>query len=195
MNDIKKIQNCFDASIKVKQQAADLLASDIAQTAQQIWNTVNNNNKLLICGNGGSAADAQHFAAEMQVRYVAERKALPAISLATDGSSMTAICNDYGHEKMFSRQVEALGNKGDILFAISTSGNSENISQAINSAAKLGMQIIFLTGNSGGYIIKYLKQQDISLVAPSDVTARVQEVHGLVIHAICELIDKYATEQ
>ncbi|MDR0498106.1 MAG: D-sedoheptulose 7-phosphate isomerase [Holophagales bacterium] len=142
--------------------------------------------KIMVCGNGGSAADAQHFAAELCGRYVCERRALAGIALTTDTSALTAIGNDYGFDRIFSRQVEALGRAGDILIGISTSGNSENIVQAVRTAQSSGVQTLGLLGRDGGQLKSLM---DDYLIVPSNVTARIQEIHIMIIHFWCEILD------
>ncbi|CAA6810531.1 MAG: Phosphoheptose isomerase 1 (EC [uncultured Campylobacterales bacterium] len=156
-------------------------------TANVIVNeAIKNGKKVLICGNGGSAADAQHIAAEFTGRFEVERVGLPAISLSTDTSALTAIGNDYGFDKIFSRQVEALGNEGDVLIGISTSGNSQNIIQALKIAEEKGLKTIGMSGRDGGVMNDIC---DINIVIPSDVTARIQEIHILIGHIICKSVD------
>ncbi|MBL3519343.1 D-sedoheptulose 7-phosphate isomerase [Arcobacter lanthieri] len=148
--------------------------------------TLKNGNKILICGNGGSAADAQHFAAELTGRYKTERRGLPGIALTTDTSALTAIGNDYGYDRVFDRQVEALANKGDLLIGISTSGNSTNVINALKVARELGCKTIGLTGRDGGKMNGFC---DINIVVPSNDTPRIQEMHILFEHTICQIID------
>ncbi len=159
---------------------------EIEECAEIIYEAISRNNKILICGNGGSASDAQHFAAEFVGRFETERKALAAIALTTDTSAITALANDYGFERIFSRQVEALANKDDVLIAISTSGNSPNVIEAIMSARRLGCKIIGLTGGAGK---KLASLSDACLVIPSERTARIQEAHITIIHIWCEIVD------
>jgi D-sedoheptulose 7-phosphate isomerase len=154
-----------------------------------MFEALSSGKKILACGNGGSAADAQHFAAELVGRFERERKELPAIALTTDSSIITAIGNDYSFEVIFSKQVRALGQSGDILLAISTSGNSRNIIEAINSAHEKGMSIIALTGKDGGKIGQLLKAEDVNLCVPADRTARIQETHLLLLHCLCDGVD------
>jgi len=154
-----------------------------------MFNSVNQGGKILACGNGGSAADAQHFAAELVGRFERERKELGAIALTTDSSILTAIGNDYGYDEVFSKQVRALGKPQDILLAISTSGNSKNVILAIQAAQKIGMGVIAFTGSGGGQINTLLGQQNIHLCVPSDRTARIQETHLLLLHCLCDGID------
>ena len=151
---------------------------------------IKNGNKILSCGNGGSAADAQHFAAEMVCRFERERPGMPAIALTTDTSAITAISNDYGYSKVFAKQVQALGVEGDILMAISTSGNSDSVVEAIKAAQEKKMNVIALTGRTGGAMAKLLDINDIEIRVPSESTARIQEVHLLTIHCLCHQIDE-----
>ena len=146
--------------------------------------------KILSCGNGGSAADAQHFSSELLNRFEMERPALAAIALTTDTSTLTSIANDYAYDRVFARQIEALGQAGDILLAISTSGNSSNVSEAIDTAHHKGISVVALTGRDGGQIAGQLSDNDVEIRVPSDITARIQEVHLLTIHCICDQIDK-----
>ena len=166
---------------------SEILKGQIAKIAEILTNVLKNGGKILICGNGGSAADAQHFAAELSGRYKKERKALAGIALTTDTSALSAIGNDYGFEFVFSRQVEALANKNDILIGISTSGKSPNVLKAFESARNLGLFCIGLSGKGGG---KMNELCDLNLVVPSDDTARIQEMHILSIHCICQIIDE-----
>jgi D-sedoheptulose 7-phosphate isomerase len=145
--------------------------------------------KVLACGNGGSAADAQHFAAELVGRFERERQELPAIALTTDSSILTAIGNDYSYEVIFSKQVRALGQAGDVLLGISTSGNSGNVIAAINAAHEKGMSVIAFTGKDGGKISQLLKPGDVHLCVPADRTARIQETHLLLLHCLCDGVD------
>ncbi|EGV34936.1 phosphoheptose isomerase [Neisseria weaveri] len=184
----------FAQSIEAKQQAAELLSEPTAQAAELMLSCLMNDGKILACGNGGSAADAQHFAAEMTGRFERERMELAAIALTTDSSALTAIGNDYGFDHVFSKQVRALGRSGDILIGISTSGNSANIIEAIKAAHERDMQVIALTGRDGGKIAAMLKDTDILLNVPHPRTARIQEIHILLIHALCDSIDSMLLE-
>ena len=181
--------------LSVLDEHADVIAmlkSDtqaIEHACDLIISTLRNGNKILLCGNGGSAADSQHIAAEFVVRYSKERRALPAIALTTDSSILTAHSNDYDFSTVFSRQLEALGNEGDCLIAISTSGNSTNIIEAVNVATNKGIKSIGMTGANGGDLQRMV---EINIAAPSTVTARVQEVHILVAHWWCESVDSAA---
>jgi len=162
------------------------LAPDVADVAEKLRNVLAQGGKILICGNGGSAADAQHFAAELVGRFERERKGLPAIALTTDTSCLTAIANDYGFERVFARQVEALATPEDVLIGISTSGNSENVLQAIKAAKKIGCFACGLTGRDGGTIAG---EVDLNINVPVQRTARVQEAHLTILHIVCELIE------
>ena len=190
----QRVAEHFNESIQTKQQAAQVLAQPTAQAAELLFNTLANDGKFLICGNGGSAADAQHFAAEMTGRFEKERMELAAIALTTDTSALTAIGNDYGFDHIFSKQVRALGRTGDVLVGISTSGNSGNVIEAIKAAHQNGMKVIALTGRDGGKIAQMLQEGDVLLNVPYPRTARIQEVHILLIHAICDCIDAMLTE-
>ncbi|MBE9610230.1 phosphoheptose isomerase [Chitinilyticum piscinae] len=189
MDLIARVQHHFLESIKVKQTAADELAPAIAAAAELMVQTLIADGKILACGNGGSAADAQHFAAEMVGRFERERPGLPAIALTTDTSALTAIANDYDFDLVFSKQVHALGRPGDILIAISTSGNSANVIAAIHAAHERQMRIIALTGKGGGQIADLLTGDDVHICAPTPRTARTQEVHITAIHAMCDAVD------
>ena len=184
------IRQIFGASIETKIAAADKLAKPIAEAAEKMVQCLLTGHKILSCGNGGSAADAQHFSSEMLNRFETERPSLPAIALTTDTSTLTAIANDYQYNQVFSKQIHALGQQGDILLAISTSGNSENILAALQAAHERGMTVIALTGRDGGMMDSQLESGDIEIRIPADVTARIQETHILVIHCLCDVIDK-----
>lgn len=189
MNVKELISQNFAESIEAKQNAARSIQPSVEKAINFLTTAFNSGNKILICGNGGSAADSQHFAAEFTGRYEMERTPLPAIALTTDTSALTAIGNDYSFDVIFSKQVEALGNNGDILFGISTSGNSLNVIKAIEIAHSKGMKIITLTGKNGGKIAKILKDTDVNICVPVNRTARIQEVHLLVLHTICDAVD------
>lgn len=183
---LEEIKEQFNTNIKIHQNSVDILSPKIAQAAEIIINAYKNGNKLLLCGNGGSAADAQHIAGELVGRFKKERKGLPAIALTTDSSIMTALANDYWYDLLFSRQVEALGQEGDVLIAISTSGNSKNIIRAVETANFKGLKTIGFLGGDGG---KLKDLVDASLVVDYKGSARVQEVHILMAHIICGLVD------
>lgn len=190
MNIESNIQAIFNASIETKQQAISAVAGPIAAAVEKMVSQLKNGNKILSCGNGGSAADAQHFSAELLCRFEMERPSLPAIALTTDTSTLTAVSNDYHFDQIFARQISSLGQKDDVLLAISTSGNSPNVVEAIKMAHERGMQIVALTGRDGGKMATLLKENDVEIRVPSDVTARIQEVHLLAIHCFCDQIDK-----
>lgn len=170
-------------------QAASVLAQPIAQAIELMFTALSNGNKILACGNGGSAADSQHFAAELVGRFERERLPLPAIALTTDSSILTAVGNDYSYKEIFSKQVQAFGQAGDILLAFSTSGNSANVLAAIDVALERDMHVVALTGKGGGAIGERLTDTDVHICVPHDRTARIQEVHLVVLHAICDGID------
>ncbi len=189
MDPVERIRAHFAESARLKQDAASALAPGIARAAAALADCLLSDGKILACGNGGSASDAQHFAAEMVGRFERERPELPAISLATDTSILTAVANDYAFDQIFAKQVRALGTKGDVLLAISTSGNSANVIAAIEAARDREMRVIALTGKGGGKIGAMLDEEDIHLCVPHDRTARVQEVHLLAIHCLCDAVD------
>jgi len=184
-----RIGQHFQDSIAVKQQSLEVLIEPIHRAGEAMVNSLLNNGKILSCGNGGSAGDAQHFSAELLNRFEKERPGLPAMALTTDSSTLTAIANDYSYEEIFSKQVSALGQAGDVLLAISTSGNSANVAAAIIAAQEREMLTVVLSGNDGGTIASLLGEQDIEIRVPSRRTARIQEVHLVVIHCLCDFID------
>lgn len=189
MNLISRVSQHFKDSAQNQLDAVELLAAPIAQAIEAMVACLLNNGKILACGNGGSAADAQHFAAELVGRFERERPGLPAIALTTDTSLLTAIANDYSFEQVFSKQVRALGRRGDVLLAISTSGNSGNVIDAIVAAHEHEMHVVALTGKGGGRIGELLGEGDVHLCVPHARTARIQEVHLLTIHCLCDAID------
>jgi D-sedoheptulose 7-phosphate isomerase len=186
---MKRIRDHFAESAQLKLEAAEVLAPEIARAAGILTECLFADGKILACGNGGSAADAQHFAAELVGRFERERPELPAISLATDTSLLTAVANDYSFEQVFAKQVRALGTKGDVLLAISTSGNSGNVIAAVEAAHKREMRVVALTGKGGGQIGELMAPGDVHLCVPHSRTARIQEVHLLMIHCLCDAID------
>jgi D-sedoheptulose 7-phosphate isomerase len=189
MDLVERMSRHFADSAKTKQKSAELLAAPIAQAVEMMVKCMLANGKILACGNGGSAADAQHFAAELIGRFERERPGLAAIALTTDTSALTAIANDYDYEQVFSRQLQALGQAGDVLLAISTSGDSKNVIAAIHAAHERDMQVVALTGRNGGKIAGLLAKEDVHVCVPSDRTARIQEVHLLTLHCLCDGID------
>jgi D-sedoheptulose 7-phosphate isomerase len=189
MDLISRISQHFTESAQTKLDSIEMLAAPIAEAAEAMVACLLGNGKILACGNGGSAADAQHFAAELVGRFEMERQGLAAIALSTDSSIMTAISNDYGYKAIFDKQVRALGQPGDVLLAISTSGNSANIIEAIHAAHDNDLRVVALTGKGGGEIAELLRDTDVHISVPSDRTARIQEVHLLAIHCLCDGID------
>lgn len=184
-----RISKHFDDSAQLKLQSKTVLAQPIADAAQAIVSCLLNDGKVLVCGNGGSAADAQHFAAELVNRFEVERPPLPAIALTTDSSVLTSIANDYDYNQIFSKQVRALGMSGDVLIAISTSGNSPSVVEAIQVAQERGITVVALTGRDGGIMGGVLGDNDFHLCVPGQRTARIQEVHLLILHCLCDVID------
>jgi len=184
-----RIGENFKESAQTKLDASELLAAPIARAVEMMVGSLLDNGKILICGNGGSAADAQHMAAELVGRFEAERHELAAIALTTDTSILSAVANDYGFKMIFAKQVRALGQPGDVLVAISTSGNSPNVLEAISAAHENQMPVIALTGKGGGAIGEMLYESDIHICVPASRTARIQETHLLTIHCLCDGID------
>ena len=189
MDATQRIRNHFDVGAVLKLAAIDTLAPLIARAAEMMTECLLADGKLLACGNGGSAADAQHFAAEMVGRFERERPELPAIALTTDTSILTAVANDYDFGNVFSKQVRALGRGGDVLLAISTSGNSGNVCAAVAAAHEREMRVVALTGKGGGRMGELLAQDDVHICVPHSSTARIQEVHILAIHCMCDAVD------
>jgi D-sedoheptulose 7-phosphate isomerase len=179
----------FQESAELKLKSGQLLAQPISQAIELMFNALSNGNKILACGNGGSAADCQHFAAELVGRFERERLPLPAIALTTDTSILTAVGNDYSFKDIFSKQVQAFGQPGDVLLAMSTSGNSANVVAAVEAALERDMRIVALTGKGGGAMGQQLTDADVHICVPHDRTARIQEVHLLTIHCLCDGID------
>ena len=190
MSNINKyIQAAFQASIETKQTSENQLGESIEQASTMLNQALLGGHKILVCGNGGSASDAQHFSSELLNRYDRDRPGLPAIALTTDSSTLTSIANDYDYRQIYSKQVTALGQPGDVLLAISTSGQSPNIIEAIQAANENEMQVIALSGKDGGAMSQVLDENSVEIRVPSNVTARIQEVHILIIHILCELLD------
>jgi phosphoheptose isomerase len=191
----QRIKQHFADSIRTKTAAAEVLAGPLAHAAATITAALLADGKVLSCGNGGSAADAQHFSSEMLNRFEMERPGLPAIALTTDASTITSIANDYDFNEIYAKQVRALGRSGDILLGISTSGHSPNVLQAVHAAQERSMRCIILSGRDGGDIAEALSENDIEIRVPSSSTARIQEVHILAIHCLCDLIDQQLLKQ
>ena len=185
----QRIQQQFFDSADLKYAAAEVLSKPIADAVSAIVGCITSGGKVLACGNGGSAADAQHFAAEFVGRFERERPGLAAIALTTDTSILTAVGNDYSFEQIYSKQVQALGAPGDVLLAISTSGNSGNVVAAVQAAHAKDMTVIALTGHKGGKMRELLSETDVHICVPHDRTARIQEVHLLVLHCLCDAVD------
>ncbi|HEX6691920.1 MAG TPA: phosphoheptose isomerase [Burkholderiales bacterium] len=179
----------FAESVKVKQDASQVLVGPLTRAGSAMADSLRQGGKVLACGNGGSAADAQHFAAELVNRFEMERPPLAAVALTTDSSNLTSIANDYAWVQVFSKQVRALGRRGDVLLAISTSGNSPNVLEAVGAAHELGLRVVALTGNGGGKMAALLGADDVHVCVPHKTTARIQEVHLLGLHCICDAID------
>ena len=190
MSAADNIRRHFEDSIAVKQASLAVLVSPIAAAAGLLAAALRSGSKILSCGNGGSAGDAQHFAAELLNRFEMERPGLAALALSTDTSTLTSIANDYSYEQVFSKQLSALGRSGDVLLAISTSGNSANIVAAVHAAHERDMRVIGLSGRYGGKLASALHDGDIEIRVPAERTARIQEVHLVVIHCLCDAIDQ-----
>ncbi|HEX5675224.1 MAG TPA: phosphoheptose isomerase [Azonexus sp.] len=184
-----RILGHFQASAQTKLDAAETLAPVIELAARHMVHCLTQGGKILACGNGGSAADSQHFASEMINRFEQERPGLAALALSTDTSTLTSIANDYVYDQVFARQVKALGQPGDILLAISTSGNSPSVLQAVAAAHARSMHVIALTGRRGGGLAEQMTDNDVFLCVPAESTARIQEVHLLIIHCLCDAVD------
>ena len=195
MEPIEHVRVNFLDSIEVKREALESTASAIARAAVVLAQALTEHARVLCCGNGGSAADAQHFSSELLNHYERERPGLPAIALTTDSSTLTSLANDYGYPEIFARQVRALGRPGDVLLAITTSGRSENILRAISAAHQCDMRVVALSGRDGGGIPALLREDDTEIRVPGSSTARIQEVHLLAIHCLCDLIDKLIPPQ
>ena len=189
MDLISRINQHFTDSAQLKLQAMELLAKPLASASERMVECLMQEGKILSCGNGGSAADAQHFSAELLNRFEKERPPLAAVALSTDTSTLTSIANDYHFDEVFSKQIRALGQPGDILLAISTSGNSANVMEAINAAHDRQMDVVALTGKKGGKIAALLGPEDVHICVPAERTARIQEVHLLCLHCMCDAID------
>ena len=189
MDPLSRVRDHFAESIATKQTSADAIAESIAVAGRVMSDALLADCKILSCGNGGSAADAQHFSSELLNRFEMERPGLPAMALTTDASTVTSISNDYSYDEIFSKQVRALGKPGDVLLGISTSGNSENVIRAIDAAHERGMKVVAFSGRDGGRMADMFAEGDVEIRVPATRTARIQEVHLLVIHCLCDLID------
>ncbi len=189
MDPLTRVRDHFAESIATKQTSADALAESIVAAGRLMSDALLADGKILSCGNGGSAADAQHFSSELLNRFEMERPGLPAMALTTDASTVTSISNDYSYEEIFSKQVRALGKPRDVLLGISTSGNSENVIRAIGAAHERGMKVVALSGRDGGRMADLFDEGDVEIRVPATRTARIQEVHLVVIHCLCDLID------
>jgi D-sedoheptulose 7-phosphate isomerase len=189
MDLVARVRQHFSDSAQTKLAAVEALAEPIARATELMAGTLLSNGKILACGNGGSAADSQHFAAELLNRFERERPGLAAIALTTDTSTLTSIANDYDYRQVFSKQVLALGQPGDVLLAISTSGGSKNVIAAVQAAHERDMRVVALTGRGGGELGRALDNRDVHVCVPHEVTARIQEVHLLVLHCLCDGID------
>lgn len=195
MDPIARIKAIFADSIAVKARVAEELPARIADAARVIAECVLNSGKVLTCGNGGSAGDAQHFSSEMLNRFERERPGLPALALTTDASTVTSIANDYQFADIFAKQIRALGRPGDVLLAFSTSGNSHNVLNAIDAAHEQDMRVILVSGRDGGHAASSLRDDDLELRVASQSTARIQESHLTIIHCLCDLIDYHLLGQ
>lgn len=185
----ERVTNIFTSHIITAQAALDEIKTDIVDAATLMTNALLADRKILSCGNGGSASDAQHFSSELLNRFERERPGLPALALTTDTSTITSISNDYTFDDIYSKQVSALGQQGDVLLAISTSGNSPNILRAVKAAHQRQMRCVVLSGNTGGDLAGILEDDDVFLSVPAKLTARIQEIHIIIIHCLCDLID------
>ena len=186
---LERISAQFEESARLKLAAVRELGAPIARAGVLLAESLRAGGKAMACGNGGSAADSQHFAAELVNRFERERAPLAGLALTTDTSNLTSIANDYAYEQVFSKQVRALGRRGDVLIAISTSGNSRNVIEAMHAAAELGIRTVALTGNGGGKMAALLGEDDVNVCVPHKTTARIQEVHLLTLHCLCDLVD------
>ncbi len=189
MDLVSRIGEIFSESAHLKLECMDALAGPIATASQLMVECLKADGKILACGNGGSAADAQHFSSELLNRFEKERPGLAGLALTTDSSTLTSIANDYDFEQVFSKQVRALSHAGDVLLAISTSGNSKNVIAAINTAHECSLNVVALTGRNGGKIGELMAAKDVHICVPAQSTARIQEVHLLTLHCLCDAID------
>ena len=190
MDLVSRVLRNFSESAELKLRVAEEIAPAIARAAELIKARLLEERKVLSCGNGGSAGDAQHFSSEMLNRFEMQRSGLPAIALTTDSSTLTSIANDYDFSEVFARQIRALGQPGDLLLALTTSGESENIVEAISSAHEREMNVVLVSGRDGGAAAAMLKEDDVEVRVSDDNTARIQEIHLLIIHCLCDLVDR-----
>ena len=186
----ERIASHFEESAKLKAASSQVLTEPLTRAAELMVESLRAGGKILSCGNGGSAADAQHFSSELVNRFERERPGLAGIALTTDTSTLTSIANDYAYAEIFAKQVRALGTPGDVLLAISTSGNSENVNRAVAVAHDRGLRVLALSGRDGGAMAGLLAEDDVEIRVPADSTARIQETHLLVIHCLCDLVDR-----
>ena len=191
MEPSQRIAKIFEDSLDSIRKASNLIAPQIEEASTLMIQSLLGGGKILVCGNGGSAADAQHFSAEMLNRFEMERPPLPTIALTTDASTLTSIANDFAYQEVFAKQIQALGQPKDTLLVITTSGNSDNLSLAVDSAHEKDMHCVALNGKSGGELSKLLTPGDVNIIVPGASTARIQEVHSIVIHCFCDLIDRH----
>jgi D-sedoheptulose 7-phosphate isomerase len=191
MERLNRVKKIFSDSIAVKEEARSTLAPLIVKAAEVILTSLMDNNKVMSCGNGGSAADAQHFSSEMLNRFERERPGLAAFALTTDASTITSVANDYQFADIFAKQIRALGRPGDVILAFSTSGNSSNIVSAIDAAHEQDARVVLISGRDGGEAAMALNPDDIEVRVASSSTARIQEVHLIITHCICDLVDNH----
>jgi D-sedoheptulose 7-phosphate isomerase len=189
MDLVARIAQQFEDSVRIQRDAVEAMAAPIARAAELMVQCLLANGKIMTCGNGGSAADSQHFAAELLNRFEMERPGLAAIALTTDSSALTSIANDYAYDQVFAKQVRALGQPNDALLAISTSGNSPNVIEAVHAAHERDVKVVALTGRGGGRIAALLREGDVELRVPAERTSRIQEVHLVTLHCLCDGID------
>jgi len=195
MDPTTRVREIFREHVATVDAAAESLSTEVAAAARAVAQTLRAGNKILACGNGGSAADAQHFSSEMLNRFERERGGLPAIALTCDSSTLTSIANDYDYAEVFARQIQALGQPGDALLAITTSGQSPSIVNAIDAARQRGMHCVLLTGRDGGRALQHLAGSDVGICVEGGSTARIQELHILIIHCLCDLVDTQLLQQ
>lgn len=189
MNNEDRIKQLFNSSADTIRAAADALSPAIAAAAESMVAALQSGGRILCCGNGGSAAEAQHLSSELLNRFERERPGLPGLALTTDSSTLTSIANDYAYDQVFARQVAALGHPGDLLVVFSTSGESANVIEAVRAAQERQLRVVALTGRNGGQLAKLMREHDVEIRVPADSTARIQEVHLLAIHCLCDYVD------